>query len=250
MAPPTAQEAPPVFSSADEVLAFIKDEDVKFVDIRFCDLPGIMQHFNVPAETVDDRLLHGRPDAFDGSSIRGFQAIHESDMKLVPDVATAYIDPFRVEKTLIMNFSIVDPFTGEPYSRDPRNIAAKAEAYLKSTGIADTAFFGAEAEFYVFDDVRFKTKANELLLPRLQVEAAWNTGRVEEGGNLRLQDRATRVATSPSRRSTTSPTPATRSASSWRRSASRSSAATTRSAPPASRRSTTASTRCCSPATT
>jgi glutamine synthetase len=90
-------------------------------------------------------------------------------MKLLPDVATAYIDPFRVEKTLVMNFSIVDPFTDEPYSRDPRNIAAKAEAYLKSTGIADTAYFGAEAEFFLFDDVRFKTSANEsLLLPRLQ----------------------------------------------------------------------------------
>ena len=106
---------------------------------------------------------------FDGSSIRGFQAIHESDMKLVPDPTTAYLDPFRTEKTLILNFSIVDPFTDEPYSRDPRNIAAKAEAYLKSTGIADTAYFGAEAEFYIFDDVRFETKAErQLLLHRLR----------------------------------------------------------------------------------
>ncbi len=118
-----------MFSSADEVLAYIKDEDVKFVDIRFCDLPGIMQHFNVPAESLDDDFFTVG-QAFDGSSIRGFQAIHESDMKLLPDVATAYIDPFRVEKTLIMNFSIVDPFTDEPYSRDPRNIARKAEAHL------------------------------------------------------------------------------------------------------------------------
>jgi glutamine synthetase len=103
-------------------------------------------------------------------------------MKLVPDVKTAYLDPFRAEKTLIMNFSIVDPFTDEPYSRDPRNIAAKAEAYLKSTGIADTAFFGAEAEFYVFDDVRFETKANELLLHRLR-RGCLEHRRVEEGGN-------------------------------------------------------------------
>ena len=102
---------------------------------------------------------------FDGSSIRGFQAIHESDMKLIPDLTTAYIDPFRAEKTLNINMHIVDPYTDEPYSRDPRQVAAKAEAYLRSTGIADTAFFAPEAEFYIFDDVRFETKQNESLLP-------------------------------------------------------------------------------------
>ena len=113
-----------MFSSADEVLAFIKDEDVKFVDIRFCDLPGVMQHFNVPAESVDeDFFTDGQ--MFDGSSIRGFQAIHESDMKLVPDPATRLLDPFRDEKTLVINFSILDPFTDERYSRDPRNIASE-----------------------------------------------------------------------------------------------------------------------------
>ncbi len=177
-----------MFTSADEVLAYIKAEDVKFVDIRFCDLPGVMQHFNVPAQTLDkDFFTVGQ--AFDGSSIRGFQAIHESDMKLLPDVATAYLDPFRVEKTLVMNFSIVDPFTDEPYSRDPRNIAAKAEAYLKSTGIADTAYFGAEAEFFVFDDVRFKTSANESFYYIDSKAAVWNTGRVEEGGNLGYKPR-------------------------------------------------------------
>ena len=105
---------------------------------------------------------------FDGSSIRGFQAINESDMKLMPDVTTAYLDPFRAEKTLNINMGIVDPYTSEPYSRDPRQVAAKAEAYLKSTGIADTAYFGPEAEFYIFDDVRFETKSNAgLLLRRL-----------------------------------------------------------------------------------
>ena len=171
-----------MFSTPEEVLAYLKDEDVKFVDIRFCDLPGVMQHFNVPAESVDeDFFTVGQ--AFDGSSIRGFQAIHESDMKLLPDVATAYLDPFRTEKTLVMNFSIVDPFTDEPYSRDPRNIAAKAEAYLQSTGIADTAYFGAEAEFFVFDDVRFETKPQAGYYFIDSVEAAWNTGREEEGGN-------------------------------------------------------------------
>jgi len=178
-----------LFSSAEDVLAYIKDEDVKFVDIRFCDLPGIMQHFNVPAESLDeDFFTVGQ--AFDGSSIRGFQAIHESDMKLLPDVATAYLDPFRAEKTLIMNFSIVDPFTDEPYSRDPRNIAAKAEAYLKSTGIADTAYFGAEAEFFIFDDVRFETKANAGYYFIDSKAAVWNSGRVEEGGNLGYKPRS------------------------------------------------------------
>ncbi|MDO5710873.1 MAG: type I glutamate--ammonia ligase [Micrococcales bacterium] len=171
-----------MFTTPEEVLEFIKAEDVQFVDIRFCDLPGVMQHFNVPAKSVDlDFFTDGQ--AFDGSSIRGFQAIHESDMKLIPDVATSYLDPFRVEKTLIINFSIVDPFTDEPYSRDPRNIAAKAEAYLKSTGIADTAFFGAEAEFYVFDDIRFETSAHSSFYYIDSIEAAWNTGRVEDGGN-------------------------------------------------------------------
>ena len=171
-----------MFRDADEVLRFIRDEDVRFVDIRFCDLPGVMQHFNVPAESVEAEFFTDG-QMFDGSSIRGFQAIHESDMKLIPDPKTAFLDPFRAEKTLAMNFSIVDPFTDEPYSRDPRNIAAKAEAYLASSGIADTAYFGAEAEFYVFDDVRFETKANAGYYFIDSVEGAWNTGRVEEGGN-------------------------------------------------------------------
>ncbi|HYO85567.1 MAG TPA: type I glutamate--ammonia ligase [Dermatophilaceae bacterium] len=177
-----------MFTEPAEVLEFIKAEDIKFVDIRFCDLPGVMQHFNIPAQSVDmDFFTVGQ--AFDGSSIRGFQAIHESDMKLIPDVKTAYLDPFRVEKTLIINFSIVDPFTDEPYSRDPRNIAAKAEAYLKSTGIADTAYFGAEAEFYVFDDIRFQTSPQASFYYIDSIEAAWNTGREEEGGNLGYKTR-------------------------------------------------------------
>jgi len=172
-----------MFSTPEEVLAFIKNEDVKFVDVRFCDLPGVMQHFNVPAATVDENFfVEGQ--MFDGSSIRGFQAINESDMKLLPDVTTAFVDPFRTEKTLCLNFHIVDPYTDEPYTRDPRQVAAKAEAYLRSTGIADTAFFAPEAEFYIFDDVRFETKQNAAFYSIDSIEAAWNTGRVEEGGNL------------------------------------------------------------------
>ncbi|MDQ3627644.1 MAG: type I glutamate--ammonia ligase [Actinomycetota bacterium] len=172
-----------MFGNADELFTYIADEGVEFVDIRFCDLPGIMQHFTVPVssftpEVVDDGLM------FDGSSIRGFQAIHESDMALFPDVGTAYVDPFRKDKTLALNFFIHDPLTGEAYSRDPRNIARKAENYLKSTGIGDTAFFAPEAEFYVFDDVRFETKSNTGYYSIDSVAGAWNTGREEEGGNL------------------------------------------------------------------
>jgi glutamine synthetase len=171
-----------MFETAADALRFIRDEDVKFVDVRFCDLPGVMQHFNVPAESLDETFFT-EGAMFDGSSIRGFQAIHESDMKLIPDVATAYVDPFRAEKTLNINFSILDPFTDEAYSRDPRNIAAKAQTYLIGTGIADTVYFGPEAEFYVFDDVRFETKQNAGYYHIDSIEAAWNTGRAEEGGN-------------------------------------------------------------------
>ena len=173
-----------MFSNPSEVVKYIEEEDVEFLDIRFCDLPGVMQHFNIPASTFDEEAI-ATGQLFDGSSIRGFQAIHESDMKLIPDLETAYLDPYRERKTLIMNFSIVDPFTDEPYSRDPRTVAAKAEEYLKSTGIADTAFFAAEAEFYIFDDVRFKTGVNSGFYSIDSDEAVWNTDRDESeyGGN-------------------------------------------------------------------
>jgi glutamine synthetase len=141
-----------------------------------------MQHFTVPVGSFGPEVFEDGLQ-FDGSSIRGFQQIHESDMSLLPDPTTAYIDPFRRDKTLIVNFFVHDPLTGEAYSRDPRNIARKAQEYLKSTGIADTAFFAPEAEFYVFDDVRFETKQNESYYHIDSVAGAWNTGRVEEGGN-------------------------------------------------------------------
>jgi glutamine synthetase len=171
-----------MFSSAEELLAYVRDEGVAFIDVRFCDLPGIMQHFTVPVGSFGPEVFEDGLQ-FDGSSIRGFQQIHESDMSLLPDPTTAYIDPFRRDKTLIVNFFVHDPLTGEAYSRDPRNIARKAQEYLKSTGIADTAFFAPEAEFYVFDDVRFETKQNESYYHIDSVAGAWNTGRVEEGGN-------------------------------------------------------------------
>ena len=171
-----------MFSNPSEAVKFIEEEDVKFIDIRFCDLPGVMQHFNVPAKTFDEEAI-AEGQLFDGSSIRGFQAIHESDMKLIPDLSTAYVDPFRDQKTLVINYAIVDPFTDEPYSRDPRTVAAKAEEYLRSTGIADTAFFAAEAEFYIFDSVRYQTEAKGAFYEIDSNEAAWNTGREEEFGN-------------------------------------------------------------------
>ena len=123
--------------TADDVMKQIKDEDVDYVDIRFCDLPGVVQHFSIPASAFDESVFEDGL-AFDGSSVRGFQSIHESDMMLLPDPETARIDPFRDAKTLNLNFFVHDPFTREAYSRDPRNVARKAENYLASTGIADT----------------------------------------------------------------------------------------------------------------
>ncbi|MGD7705870.1 type I glutamate--ammonia ligase [Microlunatus sp. Y2014] len=171
-----------MFSTAEDLLAYVADEGVEMVDVRFSDLPGVMQHFTVPVgEFGPDVFSDGL--AFDGSSVRGFQAIHESDMALLPDHTTAYLDPFRKAKTLCVNFFVHDPLTLEPYSRDPRNIARKAEAYLATTGIGDTAYFAPEAEFYVFDDVRFETKANTSYYAIDSVAGAWNTGRIEDGGN-------------------------------------------------------------------
>jgi glutamine synthetase len=171
-----------VFANPEELLRYLTDQDVKFVDVRFCDLPGVMQHFNIPVESFDDSIITDGL-AFDGSSIRGFQAIHESDMMLIADPATAFIDPFRQQKTLALNFFVHDPFTREAYSRDPRNVAKKAEAYLASSGIADTAYFGAEAEFYIFDSIRHETAANQAFYYIDSIEGAWNSGREEPGGN-------------------------------------------------------------------
>jgi glutamine synthetase len=168
-----------LFANPEELLRYLKDEDVKFVDVRFCDLPGVMQFFTVPVQSFDESVFTAGL-AFDGSSIRGFQAIHESDMLLLPDVTTAFIDPFRAQKTLALNFFIHDPFTREAYSRDPRNIAKKAEAYLASSGFADTAYFGAEAEFYIFDSIRYSTQANQAFYHVDSIEGAWNTGAAAE----------------------------------------------------------------------
>ena len=163
----------------DDVFKLAKDEEVQYVDVRFCDLPGVMQHFTIPVSAFDESLFENGV-AFDGSSIRGFQEIHESDMLLLPDPATARIDAFREAKTLNLNFFVHDPFTLEPYSRDPRNIARKAESYLASTGIADTAYFGAEAEFYIFDSVSFDSRTNGAFYEVDAISGWWNTGNATE----------------------------------------------------------------------
>lgn len=172
-----------MFTTPEEVREYIEREDVRYIDVRFCDLPGVQQHFTIPVSEVEHGVLEDGL-MFDGSSIRGFTEIHESDMKLIPDLTSAFIDPFRANKTLIINFSIVDPFTDEPFSRDPRQVAAKAEAYLRATGIADQCFIGAEAEFYLFNDVRYQVSPHSTFFHLDSDEAYWNTGRTEEGGNL------------------------------------------------------------------
>ena len=165
-----------------DVLKMMKDEGVQIVDLRFMDFPGIWQHFSVPVGVVDaDTFEEGL--GFDGSSIRGWQAINESDMLVKPVAETAFIDPFMEAKTLVMTCNICDPITGEDYTRDPRNIARKAEAYLQSAGIGDVVYFGPEAEFFIFDDVRFDQNEHEGYYHLDSSEGRWNFGR-EEHPNL------------------------------------------------------------------
>jgi glutamine synthetase len=171
----------------DEVLELIRSEGVEIVDLRFCDLPGLMQHFSMPASELTAAVFE-EGSGFDGSSIRGFQEIQESDMILVPDPNTAVIDPFTQHKTLNLNCFVQDPVTGESYSRDPRYVARKAEDFVVSTGLADTAYFGPEAEFFIFDDVRFGQDEHSAFYAVDSVEAAWNTAR-DEGPNLGYKPR-------------------------------------------------------------
>jgi glutamine synthetase len=157
----------------------LQDEGVEIVDVRFCDLPGLMQHFSIPAhELTEDVFEEGL--GFDGSSIRGFQEIQESDMLLMPDPDTALIDPFTQHKTLNINCFVRDPVTGESYTRDPRYIAKKAEDYLRGTGIADTAYFGPEAEFYIFDSARYDQNQFSGYYHLDSIEGVWNSGREKE----------------------------------------------------------------------
>jgi glutamine synthetase len=165
-------------ATPQDILAKIKNENIELIDLKFIDMPGIWQHLTLHHDQIDeDSFSAGVP--FDGSSIRGWKAINESDMAMVPDPNTAWIDPFMQVPTLSMVCSIKEPRTGQPYSRDPRSIAAKAVEYLKSTGIGDTAYFGPEAEFFVFDDVRFDQTQNAGYYYVNTAEGRWNSGREE-----------------------------------------------------------------------
>ncbi|MEK7846174.1 MAG: glutamine synthetase beta-grasp domain-containing protein, partial [Nitrospinota bacterium] len=141
-----------------EVLQLAKEKNARMVDMKFLDFVGIWQHFSIPISELKEEIFE-EGLGFDGSSIRGWQPIHASDMLVVPDPVTAVMDPFMETPTLSLICNIVDPITKEDYSRDPRNIARKAEAYLKSTGIADVAYFGPEPEFFIFDDIRYDQSA-------------------------------------------------------------------------------------------
>ena len=165
-----------------EVLALCREKAVKAVDLRFMDFLGVWQHFTVPVQRLNEDIFEDGL-GFDGSSVRGWQAINESDMLVMPQAETAFIDPFTTIQTLCLVCNIQDPITGEDYSRDPRNVARKSVNFLKSTGIADTAFFGPEAEFFIFDDVRFDQNARESYYHVDSVEAEWNRGK-DEGPNL------------------------------------------------------------------
>ena len=170
-----------------KVLEMAKENGVKIVDLRFMDFPGLWQHFSVPIRELEESSFEDG-FGFDGSSIRGWQPIHASDMLVVPDATTAKMDPFYEAPTLVLICNIVDPVTREAYSRDPRNIAQKADAYLKSSGIGDVAYFGPEAEFFIFDDIRFESTRFSAFYEIDSIEGSWNSGR-DEGPNLGYKPR-------------------------------------------------------------
>ncbi|MFL5458339.1 MAG: type I glutamate--ammonia ligase, partial [Myxococcales bacterium] len=171
-----------------QVLGLAQEKKATYVDLKFMDFIGIWQHFSIPlAELTEGVFEEGL--GFDGSSIRGWQAINASDMLVMPDPETAVMDPFMAEPTLSIICNVTDPITKEPYSRDPRNIAIKAEKYLKSTGVGDVAYFGPEPEFFIFDEVRYDSSVNQAFYKIDSVEGQWNTGREEAGGNLGYKPR-------------------------------------------------------------
>ena len=171
-----------------DVIKMAQENGAEMLDLKFTDFPGMWQHFSVPIGALDEDLFEDGL-GFDGSSIRGWRAINESDMLVIPDAETAIMDPFTAAPTLSMICDIHDPITRERYSRNPRNIAQKAEAYTQSLGIADTVYVGPEAEFFIFDDVRFDQSHNYGFYYLDSIEGQWNSGRVEEGGNLGYKPR-------------------------------------------------------------
>ncbi|MEG3955597.1 type I glutamate--ammonia ligase [Microcoleus sp. herbarium2] len=177
-----------MFQTPQEALNYIKENQIQIVDLKFIDMPGIWQHLSLYHDQIDETAFtDGVP--FDGSSIRGWKAINESDMTMVIDPTTAWMDPFMAEPTISFICSIKEPRTGEPYSRCPRTIAQKAIDYLLSTGLGDTAFFGPEAEFFIFDDVRFDQTQNSGYYYVDSIEGRWNSGKEEAGGNLGYKPR-------------------------------------------------------------
>ncbi len=170
-----------------KVLEMAKENGAKVVDLRFMDFPGLWQHFTVPISQLAESSFEDG-FGFDGSSIRGWQPIHASDMLVIPDATTAKMDPFYEAPTLVLICNIVDPITREAYTRDPRNIARKAEAYLKSSGIGDIAYFGPEAEFFIFDDIRFESTRFSGFYKIDSIEGSWNSGR-DEAPNLGYKPR-------------------------------------------------------------
>ena len=177
-----------MFKTPQEFLNYVKENNIQIIDLKFIDTPGIWQHLSMYHNQIDESsFTDGVP--FDGSSIRGWKSINESDMTMVLDPTTAWIDPFMAEPTLSVICSINEPRTGEPYSRCPRNIAQKAVDYLVSTGIGDTVFIGPEAEFFIFDDVRFDQTQHSGYYYVDSVEGRWNSGREEAGGNLGYKPR-------------------------------------------------------------
>ena len=169
-------------NSVKTALKLIKDEEVEYVDIRFTDPRGKLQHVTLVADLVDEDFF-SEGFMFDGSSIAGWKSIDQSDMKLIPDASSVYIDPFYAEKTMCVHCNVVEPDTGESYSRDPRSTAIKAEAYLKSTGIGDTSYWGPEAEFFLFDDVRYAVTMNKVSFQVDAIDGAWNTDASFDGAN-------------------------------------------------------------------
>ncbi|MEZ6140165.1 MAG: type I glutamate--ammonia ligase [Zavarzinella sp.] len=173
-----------------ELLAYIREKEVKAIDLRFMDFPGQWQHFTIPAESLDEDTFEDGL-SFNGSNVRGWKEINESDMLVKPVADTAFLDPFCKEPTLTLLCNIHDPITHEDYSRDPRNVARKAVNYMRSTGIADEAFFGPEVQFFVFDDVRYDQTTQAAYYFVDSAEAAWNTGRTEQpnlGHKLRYSE--------------------------------------------------------------
>ncbi|AJK69324.1 type I glutamate--ammonia ligase [Corynebacterium marinum] len=182
------------FTTTTDLITYLRDEEVEYLDIRFTDVPGIEHALTVPASALTEESA-AEGFAFDGSSIAGFTSVDESDMTLMPDVSTAYLDPFRRRKTVNMQFFVHDPFTREPFSRDPRNIARKAEEYMRASGIADECFIGAEAEFFVFDSVRYSTDVNRAFHEVDSDEGWWNSdaktmidGSPNLGNKIRVND--------------------------------------------------------------